>query len=267
LLFYFNIISLSLLSISSFSLFISFAHAQAISVQGAPPPEESSEDVGSQGNIKRFSSAIFSGSNIRAESSFGYLGFIHATNGDLATNGFLLRAAGLYNQYSYSSTGVRGGRVNADAGLAEALVGYQFFISSYLIRSFVGLDYEGHNLIPFNTYDYNGHTSAGVKLFMHLETPYINPIYAQALVGYGTAKDRLWSQIRTGYNFGPIIMGSEFYVMRNPASYDRRLGGFIALRFPQLYPFELSISSGYSRVPKNRSQNSLYGTLEMSTAF
>jgi len=256
-----------LLIFLSSNMVVHCANAQAISVQGAPPPEEPLQGDEEQQNIKKFSSAIFSGANFRAESSFGYIGFIHATNGDLAKNGFLLRAAGLYNQYSYSSTGVRGGRVNADAGLTEALVGYQFFLNSYLIRGFVGLDYEGHNLIPFNTYDYNGHTSAGIKLFTHFETPYINPLYAQALIGYGTAKDRLWSQFRTGYNFGPIITGPEFYVMRNPASYDRRIGGFIGFRLPELYPFELSISSGYSRVPKNRSQNSAYGTLEMSTAF
>jgi hypothetical protein len=264
---FFNIMKVFVLNLLSSTVLISLASAQAISVQGAPPPEEQFPDDGNQENNRKFSSAVFSGSNLRSESYFGYAGFIHATNGDLAKNGFLLRAAGLYNQYSYSSTGVPGGRVNADAGLTEALVGYQLFINSYLVRGFVGLDYEGHNLIPFNTYDYNGHTSAGIKLFTHFETPYINPFYAQALIGYGTAKDRLWSQFRTGYNFGPIIMGPEFFVMRNPASYDRRLGGFIGFRLPQLYPFEISISSGYSRVPKNRSQNSLYGTLEMSTAF
>lgn len=262
-----NFITVNISVILSSTMLISLSSAQAISVQGAPPPEEQFSDDGEQKNIKKLSSAIFAGSNFRSESSFGYFGFIHATNGDLAKNGFLLRAAGLYNQYSYSSTAVTGGRVNADAGLTEALVGYQLFINSYLVRGFIGLDYEGHNLIPFNTYDYNGHTSAGIKLFTHFETPYINPLYAQALIGYGTAKDRLWTQFRTGYNFGPIIMGPEFYVMRNPASYDRRVGGFMGFRLPQLYPLELSISSGYSRVPKNRSQNSLYGTLEMSTAF
>lgn len=256
-----------LTSFISSLVIIDESRAQAISVQGAPPPEAPVDNESQADKAKRFSSAIFSGSNMRAESSFGYFGVIHAVNGDLSQNGFLLRAAGLYNQYSYSSIAVSGGRVHADAGLAEALVGYQLFVQSYLIRGFVGLDYEGHNLIPFNPYDYNGHTSAGVKMFAHLETPYINALYAQALIGYGTAKDRLWGQFRTGYNFGSIIVGPEFYAMRNPASYDRRIGGFAAFRLPELYPFELSVSAGYSRVNRNRTPNSLYGTLEMSTAF
>ena len=252
---------------TAYFVFPSNCNAQAISVQGAPPPEELNPTENSTHIEKRFSTAVFYGSNIRAESSFGYIGFIHATNNDLAQDGFLLRAAGLYNQYSYSSKAVDGGRINADAGLAEALIGYQAFIQSYLVRGFVGLDYEGHNLIPFNSFDFNGGPSAGIKLFVHLETPYVNQLYGQALIGYGTAKDRLWSQFRTGYNFGSIIVGPEFYAMRNPASYDRRIGGFISFRLPDLYPLEFSISGGYSRVPKNRTPESFYGTLEMSTAF
>jgi hypothetical protein len=217
-----------------------------------------------------YSTAIFLGGDGRGDMGYGYIGALHAVNGNLASDGIALRVIGLYDQYSYSTTpsvSIPGGRVNADAGAAEALIGYQKVLPAFTARIFAGLDYEGNNLRPYNKYDSNAGTSFGVRVLGQLETAYASELYGSLHAEWGSARERYWVRGRAGYNFGEVIIGPEGLITGNPVSTDHRVGGFTILRIPSLSPFELSVSAGFSRVPETRGGRSPYGTIEVSTAF
>ncbi len=221
----------------------------------APPP------------VTTYGTVAFAGIDGRSQSYYGYVGVIHALNRDLSTDGFLLRALGIYNEYNYSSNAVVGGNVDGRMTAFDVVLGYQRYFQGFVGRAYVGVDYESHDLSPNNPFDYNRGTGVGVKVRGELETFYNSPFYASLLTSYGSAKDRYWARGRIGRSYRGVIFGPEFELTGNPESDEQRIGAFATFRDPALVPFELSVSGGYSNTDENWGGGSAYGTLEMSVAF
>lgn len=222
-------------------------------VRAAPPP------------IKLYSTVLFGGFDDRERSYYGYVGVVHAFNGNLAADGFLFRAMGLYNPYSYQSLAVVGGNVDGKMTAFDVLVGYQKIFPAATARLFVGLDYEGHSLSPDNIFDGNRGHDYGVHVRGELETPYFSQYYGSLLASYGSARKRYWVRGRAGYNFNGIIVGPEGVGTGNKESQEGRVGAFVTIR--SFAPFEISFSGGYSNTKANRGGASAYGTVELSVAF
>ena len=219
--------------------------------------------------IKTYSTVLFGGFDDRSRSYYGYGGVIYAFNGNIAADGFLFRAMGLYNVYDYDSTAVIGGKVDGRMSAFDVLLGYQKNLPSLNLvgRIYAGLDYESHDLSPNNPIDSNEGTAYGVHVRGELETPYLSPYHLSLLGSYGSAKRRYWFRGRAGYNFQGIIIGPEGVVTGNPESKEQRAGAFVTFRHPALVPFELSISGGYSHTEDSRGGGSGYGTIELSLAL
>jgi len=219
--------------------------------------------------FKTYSTVLFGGFDDRSRSYYGYGGIIYAFNRNLAADGFLFRAMGLYNVYDYDSTAVVGGKVDGRMSAFDVLLGYQKNLPSanLVARLFAGLDYESHDLSPSNPFDTNEGTAYGVHVRGELETPYISPYHLSLLASYGSAKRRYWVRGRAGYNFQGIILGPEGVVTGNRETKEQRVGAFVTFRHPALVPFELSISGGYSHTEDTRGGASGYGTIELSVAL
>ena len=215
--------------------------------------------------IKIYSTVLFAGLDDRERSYYGYAGIVHALNGNIATDGFLFRAMGLYNPYSYKSAVVVGGEVDGKLTAFDVLVGYQKIFPALTARLFVGLDYEGHSLSPDNPLDSNRGQDYGVHVRGELETPYFSQYYGSVLASYGSAKERYWVRGRAGYNFNGIIIGPEGIGTGNRETEEGRVGAFVTFR--NVVPFELSLSGGYSNTRSNRGGASAYGAVELSVAF
>jgi hypothetical protein len=217
--------------------------------------------------IKTYSAVVFGGVDDRTQSIYGYAGAMVALNGNVATDGFLFRAMGLYNPYNYSTPAVVGGNVDGRMTAFDVLFGYQKYLEGLTARLYAGLDYEGHNLTPDNPFDTNRGDAFGVHVRAELETTYgsSSPFYGSLLASYGSAKERYWARGRVGYNSQGIILGPEVIATGNPQTYDNRVGAFITFR--NVAPIELSISGGYSRTNPSRGGGSAYGALELSAAF
>lgn len=215
--------------------------------------------------VKIYSTALFAGFDDRERSYYGYAGIVHALNGNLATDGFLVRAMGLYNPYSYRSAAVIGGEVDGKMTAFDVLIGYQKYFPALTARLFAGLDYEGHSLSPDNPLDSNDGHAYGVHVRGELETPYFSQYYGNVLASYGSAKRRYWVRGRAGYNFNGIIVGPEGIGTGNRETEEGRVGAFVTIR--TLAPFELSVSGGYSNTRTNRGGASGYGAIELSVVF
>jgi len=215
--------------------------------------------------IKTYSTVLFGGFDIRTHSYYGYAGGVVALNGNIATDGFLLRGLVLYNPYDYTSTAVAGGVVDGKMTSANAMIGYQKYFQGFVARFYAGAEYEGHRLSPNNPFDSNEGDHYGVHLRGDLETPYFSQVYGSLLASYGSATQRWWVRGRGGYNFNGFIIGPEGLLTGNRVTHEQRVGGFVTLR--SLAPFEVSVAGGYSRTDDSRGGGSAYGTLELSIAF
>lgn len=246
---------------TAFATVVCFAMAGAAAAQEAPvtpavPP------------VTTFSSVAYAGVDIRERSYYGYAGLIRALNGNIATNGFLVRGSVLYGEYDYTLP-VVGGVIDGDVTAFSALVGYQHFFQGLVGRVYAGVDYEDHDLTPDNPFDPNRGSDFGVMVRGELETQYsFNALFYGSLVGiYGSAKERHWVRGRAGYNFGGIILGPEAIFTGNPVSDDTRFGAFAILRNPNLAPAEVSFYAGHSHTESIRGGSSMYGGVELSLAF
>ncbi len=215
--------------------------------------------------LKTYSAVLFGGFDIRTHSYYGYAGGVVALNGNIATDGFLLRGLVLYNPYDYTSTVVAGGVVDGKMTSANAMIGYQKYLQGFVARFYAGAEYEGHRLSPSNPLDSNEGDHYGVHLRGDLETAYLSPVYGSLLASYGSATQRWWVRGRGGYNFNGFIIGPEGILTGNRVTNEQRVGGFVTLR--SLAPFELSVAGGYSHTDDTRGGASAYGTLELSIAF
>lgn len=228
---------------------------------GTPPPPAIIAPV------KVYSTVVFGGFDDRRDSYYGYAGVVSALNGNIATDGFLVRVMGLYNPYKYSSTAVVGGVVDGKESAFEAMLGYQKYLPGMTVRLYAGLDYEGHRLSPDNPFDRNGGDHWGVHVRGEIESPYYAKGYYNFHASYGSATQRYWVRGRAGYNFAGIILGPEGVVTGNWVTNEQRLGAFVIFRSPRLLPFEISFSGGYSQTDEKRGGESAYGTVEVSIAF
>jgi len=237
--------------------------AVAVAADNVPPPVKAAPAA----PFKIYSTVLFSGFDARKDSHYGYGGIVSALNGNIATDGFLVRALGLYNPYSYTSTAVAGGEVDGKMTSFEAMVGYQKYFPGLTVRLFAGLDYESHRLSPTNPFDRNEGTHWGVHARGELDAPYFAQWYYNLHASYGSATRRYWVRGRAGYNFAGIIVGPEGLLTGNWVTKEQRVGAFLIFRNPQLLPFEVSFSGGYSSTDETRGGKSAYGTVELSVAF
>ena len=216
---------------------------------------------------KAYSTVLFAGGDGQKNSYYTYAGGIYAFNGNLAYDGLLFRTTGLYGDYDYSSTAVVGGRVDADVINFNAMVGYQKFLHPVFARLYVGVEVSDHNLSPNNPLDKNRGTDVGFKIQGEIETYYSSPIYGNLVASFGTAKESYWARGRVGYNTGNLIIGPEALLVGDQEYDEQRVGGFATLRDFGLGATQFSVALGYSDRSRSRGKKSVYGTIEVSTAF
>jgi len=215
--------------------------------------------------VKTYSSVLFGGFDDRRYSYYGYAGIVTALNGNIAKDGFLIRVMGLYNPYKYYSTAV--GNVDGKETAFEAMVGYQIYLPGMTARFYAGLEYEGHRLSPDNPFDRNEGDHWGVHVRGEIESPYAARGYYNLHGSYGSATQRYWIRGRAGYNFSGFIIGPEGLATGNWVTNEQRLGAFLIFRNPEVLPFEISFSGGYSTTDETRGGRSAYGTVELQFAF
>ncbi len=221
--------------------------------------------AGDRASIGDRSNLLFMGGDLTAQYGYPYVGFVHHFNGSIFGDGFLIRAFGSYTPYSYTTNAVPGGKVSGDAAGFDVMVGYQKVLQEITLRGFLGYEFENDDLSPDNPFDKNRGADSGVKVQGELETNYDTPYYANLIGSFGTAKDRYWTRLRVGYDFGWVILGPEALLLGSQEFDEQRGGIFVTVK--NIGPMWVSVASGFSSKPANRSGDSAYGTLEVSFTF
>lgn len=216
-------------------------------------------------NAGDMATTVIGGGDSRDQSSNYYAGVIHNFNGDMLSNGVLVRVVGLGSNYNYTSTAVAGGKVDGRVDRLEALVGYQKVTDTYALRWYVGLDYENHNLSPDNSFDSNRGTHTGAKVRGEYETDLATPNYLGLMASYGSANARYWASARAGRDFNGYVVGPEAVVLGDREYRENRLGVFLTFR--KNLPFLFTVSAGSTNSPAIRAGVVPYVAIELLTTF
>jgi len=209
--------------------------------------------------------AVFWGLNGKEDAYFLYGGAVHALNGDLASEGYLLRGFVGFGEYDYRNSGIAGGKVDGDIVSLDASVGYQIFVDNMRLTGYVGVAFENNDLSPNDPGNSTRGDEVGVKLQGEIASVGLAPWHWSALASYGSANDSYWARVRVGYEVTQFIIGPEGLLMGNDEYDGQRIGGFITL--PQLGAVSVSLSGGYADVDGTQGDSSAYGSVDFSTAF
>ncbi len=177
----------------------------------------------------------------------------------------LFRDLSACGRYKYDSTAVSSGHVNGDYKAFEALVGYKKNFDSFVLLSYIGAEFEEHDLSPKNIADRNRGNHWGGKARVDLETNFSSQNYGNLIATYGTARDRYWVRARGGRDFSGYVVGPEIIATGDREAHEERIGAF--LNFRNFLPAYLSVSAGQAKSPKTSAGYTPYITMEYSTTF
>ncbi len=210
------------------------------------------------------STVLFSGFDVKEDSYFLHLGGVHAWNGDLNTDGWLLRGFVGFGEYDYNAGGALG-KVNGDVFTADLMVGYQWFDSNVRYSAYVGGNFADNDLSPNDPANSTRGSEFGAKVQLEAETANVTDYYVSGAASYATTNDDYWARLRVGHTVGAgYVVGPEGVLLGNDEFDQQRIGLF--LKGASLGPIGFSVSAGYAFVDGN-GDDSVYGSLGASYAF
>lgn len=207
---------------------------------------------------------VFTGFNAKEDAYFLYLGGVHAINGDLTSDGWLLRLFGGFGEYDYNAGAL--GNVDGDLVLGDLMAGYQWFEGAVRYSAYAGLNIADNDLSPNDPGNSTRGTEVGAKVQLEAETVQFDSYYVSGIASYATTHDDYWARLRVGHRFaGNYVLGPEGLVMGNDEYDQQRLGLF--LNGIQLGSVNVGLSGGYAFVDGKNGDDSLYGAIDASFAF
>lgn len=204
------------------------------------------------------STTIFWGLSGTRHSWFAGGGFVHALNGNLGVNGWLV-------------SGVLGGGSSEDFDVifsetdsfqAAALIGYQAVSSAIYLAVYIGVNYFNNDSTPFDPTDPTAGDEVGFMVQGELETVGEDALYLSLMGTYSTAFDTYWVRARPGYNAGGIAFGPEFIASGDLGGDTVRYGAFVG--GIMIGGVEMTISAGYQDERGATYSDGAYGAVEFS---
>jgi Cellulose biosynthesis protein BcsS len=219
---------------------------------------------------------IFNSSEYKSDTSDAYLGLVRALNGNLASDGILLRVMGTYGTYEYDTIG--GTAIDTDRFGGEIGLGYQVYSGGMRFAAYAMADYQNHDREGVDPLSVVVDDEWGFKGQLEAETATGGPLYVGLSGNYSTAFDSYWSRARVGWNLGSagwnLTIGPEVMGIGNEDFDQVRYGAFVS-GLPTLFSLifggdsKMTISGGYaeSSGTGQGGEDSIYGTISSSYKF
>jgi hypothetical protein len=212
--------------------------------------------------------SIFAGISGADESTFGYVGGVYALNGDVATEGMLVRGLLSYGEYDYDTTAVAGGSVEGEATGFELGIGYQWVNPGSRFSIYAGVDHQDHDLSPNDVSNSVNDDETGAQIQAEIETLGTSPWYGSLIGKYSSAFDGYWTRGQLGYKFGSVAVGPEVVLAGNEEYEETRYGVFVNV--PVSSTFSVSLSAGHRKAEGDSGrddQSGGYAGLTLTTLF
>jgi hypothetical protein len=202
-------------------------------------------DSGMKGGYQPPWIATYSGVDFANNSVYAYSGAVVSLQRDLSRSGFVFQGFAGYGSYTYISPGIFSS-VDGDVTQLAASLGYLFIGQGISVGVYAGVDYQNHDLSPFDPFSPVSGSKSGLRIGGDIRS--IGPRHYFTLEGYySTAFETYWARARAGMNFGRLVVGPEAVVLGNDGFDAQRIGAFTVIKLDlQLRnPVELTLNSGY----------------------
>ncbi len=209
---------------------------------------------------------VYGGLDVTEKSTAVYIGGVKATNGNIATNGFVLGGFLSGAKYDYDTTGVNN-TIDVDAVTVNTVVGYQWVKPSHSVALYTGLDYQDHSLNPDDPNTSVKGDDAGVMAQLEI-LKYNSLVEGSFIARASDVFGSYWARGRMGRQLGKAKVGVELTGLGND-SYSNRRYGLYAI-YPVSLRTGLDFGLGQSEITgKNSVQDSdsAYGSVGFITSF
>jgi len=209
---------------------------------------------------------VFAGADVAEKSYAVYIGGVSAWNGDLAKNGFLLRAMAIFGEYEYDTTGVATGEVNADQLGLQAGIGYQWITNSARLSLYGSVDYQDHDTDPNDISNSVNGDETGAAVQAEVETMG-SPLKFGLIGSYSSTNETYWARGRVGYAFSGFHAGPEVIFGGNQEYDENRYGLYAAWPSGNM---GFQVSGGYFDSQGDtsiRNEDGAYGGVGFSLSF
>jgi Cellulose biosynthesis protein BcsS len=209
----------------------------------------------------------YSGVEVTENAWFSYSGGLVSAKGNLALPGITFNGAIGGGKYDYDTLSVAGGNVDVDYLTGHLLVGYTGIIDKIWLGVYGGVDFQSHDLKPFDfTNSVNG-DETGAKVVGELITVGTKDLYFDAYGAYSTAFDTYFTRLQIGPIIGNVKFGPEGALLGDEEWNGKRIGGFVKFPLnlgPGLESGTLSFSAGHQSSDDARdSAEGAYGTVQI----
>jgi hypothetical protein len=168
-----------------------------------------------------------------------YGGVVGAVNGNVYSDGVLLRLDGLGGDYKYSSPAFP----NIEVGIAngDAMVGYRKKVGDGFVTGYVGVAFESHDN-PDPAAALRG-TEVGGKVLGEYSTPITRYLDFYGFAYYATPFQSYQAYAHLGFKVAPkVTIGPEVGETGNKVYREDKIGGFVGFELPF---GRFIVSSGY----------------------
>jgi len=216
----------------------------------------------------QFQWEAYGGADMTGHAWSVYAGTTYAIASDVRHDGFRIRSAAGFGNYSYTSRrwdGTRRNVVGFDGIQAstELLVGYQHIFGPLVVKGFVGGVVERHAITPFDEENEVSGGRYGFKAALETWLTIGERGYLQSELAWSQPFHSYNARLRTGYRLTPAwSIGLEAHALGNAAYDAARIGGFLRLESNW---GEISVSGGQFADGDDRT--GLYTTIGLMWRF
>lgn len=243
---------------------LNFTIASAIALTAAFGAGSATADQFPASGAAAKQGVVFGAVNFGEDTSYGVLGLVHAINGDIGKNGFLIHLAAEHLDYEYVNPGPT--LFEADGWGGSIMLGYQFVMSDKSkIALYAGVAHRDIDVKPFDPLSETAGENTAFKGQVEGYFGVGSNFDLSALGSYFDSAETYYARVRGGFRLGAISIGPEVSVHGSDEYDAQEYGGFI--RFIANESLVLGARAGWADRDDNRGDDSGYFGLEASLGY
>jgi len=168
---------------------------------------------------------VFGAANMGDDTTYAVIGAVHAVNGNMNSNGFLVHATVELLNYEYLSAGTP---IDADGWGGAIMAGYQFmFSNSGKVALYAGIGHRDIETSPNDPFSATNGENTAFKGQVEAYYGVGEMVDLSGLVNYFDNEEAYYGRVRAGFRLGGIVIGPEV-AMHGSNEYDtEEYGGFV----------------------------------------
>jgi hypothetical protein len=172
---------------------------------------------------------VFIAGNIGDDTTYAVLGAVHALNGDINRDGFLIHVSGEVLNYDYFATPPATTRFSADGWGAAAMGGYQLVWPNGKVAGYAGVGHRDIQVSPLDPFSETAGENTSFKGQLEGYFGIGGSFDLSGLASYLSNADSYYGRVRGGFRLGGIVIGPEVAAHGSEEYDTQEYGGFVRL--------------------------------------